>query len=112
VKPGTNGFVGRRLREAREARGITAVSLAEILGVTRAAISQYEHGPRTPSPEIAERIASTLRLPLSFFMRPANDRAQRKIFYRSLSAATKAARVRSERKYEYRLHRNAPHLFE
>ena len=39
MKLGTPGFVGPRLREAREGRGLTAMSLAELLGITRSAIS-------------------------------------------------------------------------
>jgi transcriptional regulator with XRE-family HTH domain len=48
---GTPGFVGDRLREAREARGLSAVSLADLLGITRQAISLYEsghHGTNSP----------------------------------------------------------------
>ena len=41
---GTPGFVGERLTEARQARGLTGTSLAEILSVRPGSISQYEHG--------------------------------------------------------------------
>lgn len=101
MKPGTPGFVGARLREAREARGLTAVSLADLVGVTRGAISQYEHGPLSPSPDVMRRISEQLNLPVQFFLRRPLAVSQRTIFYRSMSAATKRARLRAERRYEW-----------
>lgn len=96
MKPGTPGFVGARLREAREARGLTATSLAELLGVTRQAVSQYETGSGSPSPETMDKIATMLNLPLLFFCRPVAEEPERTVFYRSMSAATKAARIKAE----------------
>ncbi len=103
MKVGTEGFVGARLREAREARGLTAAALSDLLGLTRAAVSQYEHGHKTPSPEIMQRICSLTRLPDRFFMEavPAETPMAPRVFYRSRSAATKSARTRSERKLEW-----------
>jgi Zn-dependent peptidase ImmA (M78 family)/DNA-binding XRE family transcriptional regulator len=101
MKPGTPGFIGARLREAREARGLTAISLAELLGVSRQAVSQYENDLQTPHPEVMRKIEQTLNLPVQFFWRPVAEPRKRKIFYRSMSAATKAARERAERRYEW-----------
>ena len=91
MKVGTPGFVGERLREAREARGLTSASLASILGVTPAAMTQYENGDQTPRPEVMGAIASTLRIPPSFFLTPTK-RELGVIFWRSLQSATKLAR--------------------
>ncbi len=41
---GTIWFIGQRLAEAREARGITNGAMAELIGVSPTAISQYEKG--------------------------------------------------------------------
>ena len=102
MKPGTQGFVGARLREAREARGITAASLADVLGLTRAAVSQYEHDHKTPSPEVMQRICSITRLPQRFFMEAeVVKQAERTFYYRSQSAATKGARIRSGHKLDW-----------
>lgn len=38
MRLGTPGFLGARLKEAREARSMTGSSLAEVLGVTRQAV--------------------------------------------------------------------------
>jgi Zn-dependent peptidase ImmA (M78 family)/DNA-binding XRE family transcriptional regulator len=103
MKIGTPGFLGARLREAREARGLTGLALAEIVGVTAAAISDYERGPKTPRPDVMDRICETLNLPLEFFTRPVVDRVRNPIHYRSLSAATKSHRLRAERRHDWLL---------
>lgn len=100
MSQGTPGFVGARLREGREARGLTAIALSEILGVSRQAVSQYENDQQTPRPEVMHKIEHVLRLPPEFFSRPVRGLPEtRRIFYRSMSSATKTARVRAERRY-------------
>src|SRR4051812_23724210 len=101
MKTRTPNFVGARLREAREARNITGVALAELLDVSRQAISQYESGSVTPHPEVLQQIAAKLRLPSHFFSTPARTKPRRPKFFRSMSSATKSARVRAERRYEW-----------
>jgi Zn-dependent peptidase ImmA (M78 family)/DNA-binding XRE family transcriptional regulator len=98
MKPGTPGFVGARLKEGRDARGITAVSLAETLGVTRAAIYQYESGELSPRPLLMEKLCGVLNLPAAFFLRPIREELSSAIFYRSLKSATQNARARVERR--------------
>ena len=71
---GSPGFVGNRLREAREARQMTAATLAELIGVTPAGISVYERGHNTPSPDVLNRIAKALRFKTAFFFRPGGYR--------------------------------------
>jgi Zn-dependent peptidase ImmA (M78 family)/transcriptional regulator with XRE-family HTH domain len=99
MRPGTPGFVGQRLREAREARELTAVALADLVGVTRQAVSQYENGLQTPAPEVMRRITEVVRLPYHFFLAPPRQEERDIIFYRSLASATKASRLRAERRY-------------
>jgi Zn-dependent peptidase ImmA (M78 family)/transcriptional regulator with XRE-family HTH domain len=103
MKRGTPGFVGARLKEAREARGLTAAALADILGVSRQAVSQYENEQQSPRPEIMAKVEQVLNLPQTFFYRPVPERKPetRRIFYRSMNSATKLARVRVERRYEW-----------
>lgn len=96
----TPGFNGTRLREAREARGIRATALAELLGVSRQSVSMYENGKQTPQPETLERIAIVLRMPREyFFSEPVIREATRAVFYRSMHAATKESRKRAEARY-------------
>lgn len=104
MKLGTPGFVGERLRQAREARGISASTLSEIVGVSRAAISQYESAAPnspSPSPDVMRTISRVLNLPVQWFLRPPQEFQHGNIFYRCLSSATKGARLRAERRYEW-----------
>jgi Zn-dependent peptidase ImmA (M78 family)/transcriptional regulator with XRE-family HTH domain len=101
MRLGTPGFLGARLKEAREARSMTGSSLAEVLGVTRQAVSRYEAGELTPSPEVMHAICACLNLPHHFFFRPMRDYPDEPIFWRSMSAATKMARTRGERRIKW-----------
>lgn len=98
MRPGTAGFVGARLIEAREARGVTASSLAEMIGVTRQAVSKYENGKQTPDPEVFDRISSVLNVPRGFFTKVERRVDTSTIYYRSMSSATKTARTQVERR--------------
>lgn len=96
---GSPGFVGQRLEQARKVSGLTAVALAEMLGVRSAAnITQYEHQKQSPSPEVLERIVERLNRPRDFFFKPITTFDQDGICYRSMSSATKTARMRAETK--------------
>jgi Zn-dependent peptidase ImmA (M78 family)/DNA-binding XRE family transcriptional regulator len=98
MKQGTPGFAGLRLKEARDARGISVASLAELLGVTRAAIYQYESDEQSPRPTIMEKICAILNLPTAFFVRSFEAEPAGLIFYRSLSSTKQQARARIERR--------------
>lgn len=98
---GTQGFIGERLRDAREARGLSAIALSELTGVTRQAIHQFERGTDSPRPDTMARIGDVLRLPPLFFKTERPPRGQSTVFYRSLSSATRTARTRAERRYEW-----------
>ncbi len=92
------GFVGSRLREAREVRQLTAVSLAEMVDVTPATVSAYENGHWTPSPEVLAKITETLNFRTDFFFRPGIrlDDTRQTIFERSKSSTTKSTRRRAQ----------------
>lgn len=91
---GTNGFIGERLTEARQAFGLTKVALAEMIDVTSAAISQYENGPQSPRADVMDRICDKLGFPRTFFLtQPAIDE-EAPTFWRSTASATQIARER------------------
>ncbi|MGO9242987.1 MAG: helix-turn-helix domain-containing protein [Bryobacteraceae bacterium] len=92
MKLGTIGFVGERLREGREARGFTAAALAVPLGVTPAAVAQYEKNLQSPRPEVMGRIVDVLQLPLAFFLRRVS-RDEGVVYWRSLASSTKLAQT-------------------
>jgi Zn-dependent peptidase ImmA (M78 family)/transcriptional regulator with XRE-family HTH domain len=89
------------LEQAREARGLTAVALAEMVGVKSANISQYEHGKQSPSPAILDKLAQVLNVPTAFFLKPIRNSDMDGINYRSMSVATKSARGRVEARYDW-----------
>jgi Zn-dependent peptidase ImmA (M78 family)/DNA-binding XRE family transcriptional regulator len=80
---------------------LTAVALAEIAGVSPQAVSQYEGGKSSPSPQVLEAVAAAVNLPTHFFIRPLREGQQGTIFYRSMSSATKSARARAERRFRW-----------
>jgi Zn-dependent peptidase ImmA (M78 family)/transcriptional regulator with XRE-family HTH domain len=61
-------FDPTRLTQARNLAGKTKKWLAEELGVTPAAVSQYEMGTNRPRPEVLPRLAQVLDVPLAFFL--------------------------------------------
>ena len=76
-------FQPARLRLARELRGIPQNKLALDIGVSAAAVSQYEAGASTPSVETLERLAIALGCAPDFFARPLRQVAEGPPFFRS-----------------------------
>jgi XRE family transcriptional regulator, regulator of sulfur utilization len=65
---GTSRFdptIGRRLRQFREARGISLSELARTAGIGKATLSGLEHGTRNPTLETMYAIAAALSVPMS-----------------------------------------------
>ncbi|WP_329768212.1 helix-turn-helix transcriptional regulator [Stenotrophomonas muris] len=64
--------LGRRLREARLAKGMTQAELGAALGLddensAAPRISRYERGDRMPDEETMEALAEALDLPVAYF---------------------------------------------
>ncbi|MEB1963167.1 helix-turn-helix transcriptional regulator [Xanthomonas campestris pv. campestris] len=64
--------LGRRLREARQARGMTQAELGAVLGLedensAAPRISRYERGDRMPDEKTMESLAEALELPVAYF---------------------------------------------
>ena len=101
MKLGSPGFIGTRLKEAREARGISATALAELIDVSKQAISQYENNHKTPGPDILDKISDQLNFPKPFFLLPKKEDITETIFFRSMSSATKQERLRAKHKLSW-----------
>lgn len=56
--------LGRRIREVRTERGLTASALADRVGVTRSFISSVERGIAYPSIMVTRSIAAALEIPV------------------------------------------------
>ncbi|MFG3071937.1 helix-turn-helix domain-containing protein [[Kitasatospora] papulosa] len=61
-------FDPARLAQARSLIGMTKRQLADELGVTPAAVSQYEMGTNRPRPDLLPRLAEILDVPLTYFL--------------------------------------------
>ena len=60
--------IGRKIQQAREARDLTQVELAQTLGITQAALSNYELGKRRLYLHQIEEIARLLNKDLEYFI--------------------------------------------
>lgn len=56
-----------QLKRARERAGLTQREVADALGITPQAVSQYEGGKRVPRPAVLERMARLYGVSLGFF---------------------------------------------
>lgn len=60
-------FEPARLTQARARLGVSKADLASCVGVSAAAIGQYEAGVNSPRPEVLDRLAEALKVPPGFF---------------------------------------------
>jgi Zn-dependent peptidase ImmA (M78 family)/transcriptional regulator with XRE-family HTH domain len=63
-----DAFDPARLTQARQLAALTKKDLAERIGVTPAAVGQYETGMTRPRPDLIPRLADTLGVPTAFFL--------------------------------------------
>lgn len=59
--------IGQKLRQLRRAKKITQQDVADRVGITRATISNYEVGRRTPHLRDLQKIAKTYGVGLEYF---------------------------------------------
>ena len=96
-------IIPERLREAREARGLTVQAMAEQIGVSRQAVAQYEVGQSAPSAETMSKIYVLLNQPPAFFTTPREKARENSgtIFWRSLVRMRKHERDRIARRLDW-----------
>jgi len=90
TKKKTNGIddLGKRLSMFRKARGLTQVEVAEKLGVSQAAVSEYESGGSSLSLESLAKVAKVLKVSADELLglKPTKDQPDRKgRFWKQLS---------------------------
>lgn len=80
-----------RIKQARISRGYSMAELADLVGVSKQAISQYEQGKHEPSYSILNSLSAILKYPYSFFIKPLPEKqsASSPVFFRSRKSATK-----------------------
>lgn len=97
MRTGTPGFDGGRLRLARETRGLQQVALADMVGITRQTLSNYESGATSPGLDTLARLAGVLAFPTHFFTKPSVGHfGQQPVFYRARRSSSKADRKQAE----------------
>lgn len=86
-------IIPARIREARVSRGYSLSDLANLIGVTSQAISQYELGSSKPSMTILLKMVETLNFPLNFFFKAKNssntEYSPSAVYFRSLKSTPK-----------------------
>jgi len=85
-------FNPKRLKEARLIRGLTIRELAEKIGITKQAISQFELGEHAPKPETMMAIINTLKFPKNFFYKDFKEQYVGNTFFRANATATKKSK--------------------
>ena len=68
-----NDSIGQKIKALRKTRGLTQVQLADLLGLERASISNYETGRRYPSIPQLESICKVLGASLEYFGVETNE---------------------------------------
>jgi Zn-dependent peptidase ImmA (M78 family)/transcriptional regulator with XRE-family HTH domain len=85
-----------RLELARQAAGLRKNELAERVGVTPAAISQFEHGRANPSASTLAKLALALGMPVEYFARdgrPLRQANAAAAFFRSVRSTRQRDRT-------------------
>jgi Zn-dependent peptidase ImmA (M78 family)/transcriptional regulator with XRE-family HTH domain len=93
----SESFDGDRLRQARQLALCTKQDLAAAIGVSPAAIGQYEANAMAPRPELITSLASTLDVLPEFFVagRPQSKLESGDAFFRSLRSTTARQRAKA-----------------
>lgn len=95
--------IPERLREAREARGMTVEVFADAIGVSRQAVAQFELGQTSPSAPVLSAIIGITRQPPAFFtsQRKRAGGDFQSPFWRSLRRMEQPSRLRIGRRLEW-----------
>lgn len=90
-------FDGRRITQARQLAGLLKGDLAVKVGVSAAAIGQFESGLARPSTGTLAKLALSLRVPPAFFAanRPRYSLTEDDAHFRSLRSTSKRDRARA-----------------
>jgi Zn-dependent peptidase ImmA (M78 family)/DNA-binding XRE family transcriptional regulator len=96
-------IIPERIREAREAAGLTDEHFAELIGVSRQSVGFYETGASAPRGEVFSKIIAVTRQPPTFFTveRKRSGDKFRMPNWRSLKRMQRPDRLRIGRRLEW-----------
>lgn len=66
-------ILGKTLREARENAGLTQKALAELIGISTAALSKYENGEQQPSKDVLINMSTVLDISINMMTMKFED---------------------------------------
>ena len=89
-------FVGKRLTDARVARGFTMTQLANFTGIKKQSISNYENGKQTPKADALAALTDRLGISLAFLQKDTPPVSTSPIFFRSLTGLAKREWAKAE----------------
>lgn len=91
--------LGKRLKEARKAVGLSQEKLAVLAGIDEmsasARMNQYERGKHSPDPVTIRRIAEILDVPASYFYADDDASAWLQVVFHRMSAEQKDVILRT-----------------
>lgn len=90
-----------RLKEARLFRKMTLAELAELVGVNKQAISQFENNKALPDPKTLREIADVLDFPYSFFAEEDPQSTIGNTYFRALYSSKKKDLAAQQVKAKY-----------
>lgn len=90
-----------RLKEARLFRKMTLAELAEIVGINKQAISQFENNKTSPEPITLRKIAEALKFPYSFFVECDPPSTIGNTYFRALYSSKKKDLAAQQVKAKY-----------
>lgn len=95
-----NRIIPYRIKQARISRGYSMAELAELIDVTRQAISQYELGKNEPSSSTLNLMIAVLKYPREFFTKPMPEikSANSAIFFRKRKTTSVKAKNAAKEK--------------
>lgn len=97
MKQGVPGFLPGRLAEALDARGLSQVSLTQLMGRSSSTcVSRWLRGEQAPESTTLGEMSKALNLPTSYFLKPQPEHGAAPFFFRSMVAATKTARNKAK----------------
>lgn len=93
MRSGIQTFVGAKLAEARQARGISSrKALADMMQRAASTVQRWEEGDSFPEPQALSELSTLLAVPEDFFLTPRADGAGPS-FFRSFAGALKSDRL-------------------
>lgn len=88
----TVSIIGQRIKEKREALGISQKALADTVGITPSSINQYEAGSKTPSTDILKEIAIALSTETDYLLGMKKDEDKIAVAFRDLGKLSETDR--------------------